>query len=68
MGTWRTAVSHLSWGLLAAITCTALLLEGSASAQFAPSGGALLHSRRSGETASSGGRGHRAACRHDGRG
>jgi len=44
MGTWRTAVSHLSWGLLAAITCTVLLLEGSASAQFAPSGGALLHS------------------------
>jgi hypothetical protein len=30
---------------LAAITCTALLLEGSASAQFAPSGGALLHSQ-----------------------
>ena len=45
MGTWRTAVSHLSWGLLAAITCTVLLLEGSASAQFAPSGGALLHSQ-----------------------
>jgi len=45
MGTWRTAVSHVSWGLLAAITCTALLLEGSASAQFAPSGGALLHSQ-----------------------
>ena len=43
MGTWRTAVSHLSWGLLAAITCTALLLEGSAAAQFAPSGGALPH-------------------------
>ena len=44
MGTWRIAVSHLSWGLLAAISCTVLLLEGSASAQFAPSGGALLHS------------------------
>ena len=43
MGTWSTPVSHLSWGLLAAITCTVLLLEGSASAQFAPSGGALLH-------------------------
>jgi hypothetical protein len=32
---------------LAAITCAALLLEGSASAQFAPSGGALLHSEKS---------------------
>ena len=43
METWRSAASHLSWGLLAAITCTLLLLEGSASSQFAPSGGALLH-------------------------
>jgi len=46
MGTWGTSVLHLSWGLLAAITCAVLLLEGSASAQFAPSGGALLHSEQ----------------------
>ena len=42
MRSWSTAVPHLSRGLLVVIACTVLLLEGPASAQFAPSGGALL--------------------------